>query len=84
VPAQQAGSQQLHGADRRRAVLLVFRDERGRWCANSNGGMTGGTFFTREAALRFVQRETTALVLHIAPEISDLTNPRVLPGPLAP
>jgi hypothetical protein len=36
----------------------------------SDDGMTGGTFFSREAALRFVRHETIAtpaLVLHTAP-----------------
>ena len=54
----------------RKTIFRIFQDERAHWCAHSDDGMTGGTFFTREAALRFVRRETTgtpALVLHIAP-----------------
>jgi hypothetical protein len=55
-------------------IFRVFQDERGRWCAHRDDGMAGGTFFAREAALRFVRRETTdipALVLHIAPQIQS-------------
>ena len=65
----------------RKIVFRIFQDERGRWCAESDDGMTGGTFFAREAALRFVRRETTglpALVLHIAPEMDGLGNLRLL------
>ena len=54
----------------RKAIFRIFQDERGRWCTRSDDGMTGGTFFAREAALRFVRRETMGmpvLVLHIAP-----------------
>jgi hypothetical protein len=54
-----------------RIVFRIFQDARGRWCARSDDGMTGGTFFAREAALRFVGRETvglSALVLLVAPD----------------
>jgi hypothetical protein len=53
----------------RRTVFRIFQNDRGRWCARSDDGLTGGTFFTHEAALRFARRETTgvpALVLHVA------------------
>ncbi len=66
----------------RKIVFRIFQNERGRWCAESDDGMTGGTFFAREAALRFVRRETTglpALVLHIAPEIEGLGTLRLQP-----
>jgi hypothetical protein len=65
----------------RKIVFRIFQDERGHWRAESDDGMTGGTFFAREAALRFVRRETTglpALVLHIAPEMDGLGNLRLL------
>jgi hypothetical protein len=65
----------------RKIVFRIFQDKRGRWCAESHDRMTGGTFFAREAALRFVRRETTgmpALVLHIAPEMDGLGNLRLL------
>jgi hypothetical protein len=68
---------------RRTTIFRIFEDERGRWCARSDDGMTGGTFFAREAALRFVRRETTgmpALVLHIAPEMQGAGNPRLMRG----
>jgi hypothetical protein len=68
-------------ASPRKIVFRIFQDERGRWCAESDDRMTGGTFFAREAALRFVRRETTgmpALVLHIAPEMDGLGNLRLL------
>ncbi|HXY99351.1 MAG TPA: hypothetical protein VEI03_05090 [Stellaceae bacterium] len=58
-------------AAQRKTVFRIFQEKRGRWCARSDDGMTGGTFFTHQAALRFVRREVagmTALVLHIAPQ----------------
>ena len=67
----------------RRRIFRIFQDERGRWCARRDDGMAGGTFFAREAALRFVRRETTgmpALVLHIAPEMSGAGNLRPVRG----
>lgn len=33
-------------------------DPRGRWTARDRGGLTGGTFLTRKAALRFALAET--------------------------
>jgi hypothetical protein len=53
----------------RKAIFRIFPAGHGRWCARSEDGLTGGTFFTHEAALRFARRETTgvpALVLHVA------------------
>ena len=58
----------------RKMVFRIHRDAGGRWQARSDDGMTGGTFFTRDGAVRFVQRETvglSALVLHIAPELTQ-------------
>lgn len=60
----------VSAAPQRKTIFRIFPIERDRWCARSDDGMTGGTFFTHEAALRFARRETTgvpALVLHIAP-----------------
>jgi hypothetical protein len=65
----------------RKIVFRIFQDEHGRWRAESDDGMTGGTFFAREAALRFVRRETTglpALVLHIAPQMDGLGSLRLV------
>jgi hypothetical protein len=67
----------------RKPIFRIFQDERGRWCTRSDDGMTGGTFFAREAALRFVRRETTgtlALVLHIAPAMQGVGNLRLVRG----
>jgi hypothetical protein len=53
----------------RKAQFRIFPGEHGRWCALSEDGLTGGTFFTHEAALCFARRESTgvpALVLHVA------------------
>jgi hypothetical protein len=45
---------------RRETVFRVFRDARGCWCACSSDGLVGGTFFAREAAVRFARREASA------------------------
>jgi hypothetical protein len=36
----------------------IEHDRRGRWTANDRGGLTGGTFLTRQAAMRFALAET--------------------------
>ncbi|MEI9990620.1 MAG: hypothetical protein WDM86_11330 [Rhizomicrobium sp.] len=38
-------------------VFQIFRNRIGRWCARRADGMVCGTFFQREAALRFARRE---------------------------
>jgi hypothetical protein len=70
IPIAKPAALPLPVAPPRKTVFRIFQAERGGWCARSDDGLTGGTFFTHEAALRFVRRETTgvpALVLHIAP-----------------
>ncbi len=55
----------------RRAIYRVRRDANGHWCASSTDGMTGGTFFDRDSAIRFARRESLGvpvLVLQIEPE----------------
>jgi hypothetical protein len=72
IPIAKTAAAPIASLPPRKTVFRIFQNERGRWCARSDDGMTGGTFFVREAALRFVKRETmglSALVLHIAPDI---------------
>ncbi|MEJ0040738.1 MAG: hypothetical protein WDM81_00260 [Rhizomicrobium sp.] len=38
-------------------VFQIFRNRVGRWCARRADGLVSGTFFHREAALRFARRE---------------------------
>ncbi len=40
-----------------RKTFEVFRDSIGHWCARRRDGLVNGTFFEREAALRFVRHE---------------------------
>ena len=40
-----------------RRTFEVFRDSVGHWCARRQDGLVNGTFFEREAALRFVRHE---------------------------
>ncbi len=42
-------------------VFRLFQDEHSHWCVRTDDSMTGGTFFTREGALRFVRRETVGI-----------------------
>jgi hypothetical protein len=77
IPLAKPAPAGIASTPQRKTIFRIFQDERGRWCARSDDGMTGGTFFVREAALRFVRRETTgmpALVLHIAPEMQGVGN----------
>ena len=43
----------------------IEHDQRGRWVANDRGGLTGGTFLTRKAALRFALAETGGDKRHV-------------------
>lgn len=46
----------LHLADFR-----IYPDGHGHWCSRKSDGMVAGTFFTREAALRFAKNESLGL-----------------------
>jgi len=55
----------------KRAVFDVFQNDHGRWCARAEDGLMAGTFFDRDAAIRFARRESVGipvLVLHIEPD----------------
>jgi hypothetical protein len=72
IPLAKPAAAGIPSTSERKSVFRIFQNNRGRWCARSDDGMTGGTFFARDAALRFVRRETAgspALVLHIAPRM---------------
>jgi hypothetical protein len=47
-------------AQQPKVVFRVFQNEHGRWCAASDDGMTGGTFFDRASAIHFARRESSA------------------------
>ena len=47
----------LHPALQRKSRLRLYQTAQGRWCVSSADGLTGGTFFDREQALRFARRE---------------------------
>jgi hypothetical protein len=81
IPIAKIAAPDLASRSKRKIVFRIFQDARGRWRAESDDGMTGGAFFEREAAVRFVRRETTdmpVLVLHIAPEMDGFGNLRLL------
>ena len=81
IPITKIAAPGLASRSKRKIVFRIFQYARGRWRAESDDGMTGGAFFEREAAVRFVRRETTGmpvLVLHIAPEMEGLGNLRLL------
>lgn len=70
VPIAKMPAAAITPAPQRKTVFRIHRNASGRWSARSDDGMTGGVFFTREGAVRFVERETVgipALVLHVAP-----------------
>lgn len=47
----------LHPAPQRKSVLRLYQTAQGRWSVSSTDGLTGGTFFDRDQALRFARRE---------------------------
>src|SRR5579864_7936003 len=70
-PAHTAAPVAFSPAPRRKMVFRLFQDDRGNWCARTDDGLVGGTFFDRQAALRFARRECIGmplLVLAVARE----------------
>jgi hypothetical protein len=52
--------------NRTQVTFELFRDQAGHWCARRADGRVGGTFFERDAAVRFARRECrdgSALIL---------------------
>jgi len=49
----------LHPAPQRKSVFRLYRTSAGRWCVSSADGLTGGTFFDHDQAIRFARREST-------------------------
>ena len=58
----------IHSAFSLRSVFRIARGRNGRWLATSGDGMIGGTFFDRDAAIRFVRRESYGSPLHLVEE----------------
>jgi len=42
---------------RRSPDFVIFPDRNGHWCSRKADGLVAGTFFTREAAIRFAKDE---------------------------
>jgi hypothetical protein len=55
----------IHSAFSLRSVFRIARGRNGRWLATSGDGMIGGTFFDREAAIRFARRESYGASLRL-------------------
>jgi hypothetical protein len=71
IPVSKAAAQPFRPASQPRAVFRIEQQTSGRWRVSSADGMTGGTFFERDAAIRFARRESVGmpiLVFQIEPE----------------
>ena len=55
----------------------IFRDQIGHWCARRTDGMVCGTFFERDAAVRFARRECRdeSLLVVILRSASEIALP---------
>ena len=74
-------SPRFESASARKAVFRVFRDEAGHWRVSSDDGMCGGTFFDREAAIRFARRESASFpVLERPRMLKHSRSLRLRPG----
>jgi len=49
----------LHPAPQRKSVFRLHQTSDGRWCVSSADGLTGGTFFDHDQAIRFARHEST-------------------------
>ena len=71
----------FESASARKAVFRVFRDEVGHWRVSSDDGMCGGTFFDREAAIRFARRESASFPVLERPRMAKHSrSPRMRLG----
>jgi hypothetical protein len=55
--ARDVGSRSARGF----ADFVIFPDGSGHWCSQKADGTVAGTFFTREAAIRFAKEEGLGL-----------------------
>jgi hypothetical protein len=70
IPASKTTTQAFPPAPQPRAVFHIEQQASGRWRVRSADGMTGGTFFARDGAIRFARRESVGvpiLVFHGEP-----------------
>lgn len=51
----------LHPAPQQKSLFRLHQTAEGRWCVSSADGLTGGTFFDHDQAIRFARRESTGL-----------------------
>ncbi len=55
-----------HAPDAVPLSFELFRDRNGHWCARRADGRVCGTFFERDAAIRFARRESEGASLVVA------------------
>ena len=70
-----------HGSQARES-FRIFADGRGHWCARKNDGLVAGTFFSRDAAVRFARNEVSycpALKSGPVPERDAALTPSTAP-----
>ena len=60
-----------------KTLFEIFRDQIGHWCARRTDGMVCGTFFERDAAVRFARRECRdeSLLVLIMKSASEIVLP---------
>ena len=58
IPASKTRAPLSRPMSQARTIFRIEQQASGRWCVNSADGMTGGTFFERDAAIRFARRES--------------------------
>lgn len=57
----------LHPAPQRKSVFRLYHTSGGRWCISSVDGLTGGTFFDHDQAIRFARRESIGALILVLP-----------------
>ena len=61
IPASKTTAPLFHPIPQARTIFRIEQQASGRWFMNSADGMTGGTFFERDAAIRFARRESVGV-----------------------
>ena len=61
IPGSKTTAPLFRRISQARTIFRIQQQASGRWCVNSADGMTGGTFFERDAAIRFARRESVGV-----------------------
>ena len=79
IPGSKTTAPLFRRISQARTIFRIQQQASGRWCVNSADGMTGGTFFERDAAIRFARRESVGVPVLVLIEQEQRSGIAVAP-----